>query len=63
MNLLPVFRGRHLSGGTRLTVTITHPNWLGKYYNFTIRNGNRPKQRLACLAVNSTNPGYGCNGK
>jgi Bacterial Ig-like domain (group 3) len=63
MNLLPAFRGRHLAAGTRLTVTITHPNWLGKYYNFTIRNGNRPKQRLACLAVNSTNPGYGCNGK
>jgi hypothetical protein len=62
-NLLPAFRGRHLGAGTHLTVTITHPQWLGKYYSFTTRKGNGPKYHLACLAVNSTSPGYGCTGR
>jgi hypothetical protein len=53
-------RGRRLRVGTRITVMITRPNWIGKYYRFTIRAGRMPKIRIACLAPGSTRPGVGC---
>jgi Bacterial Ig-like domain (group 3) len=60
INLLPVFHHHHLSAGSQITVRLTHPHWVGKYYSFTIRGGRPPRIGLACLAVGRTAPGVGC---
>ena len=60
VNLLPVFRNRHLRPGTQITLWITRPNWIGKYYSFTIRSGQPPLIDLSCVAVGRSQPGVGC---
>ena len=60
INLLPVFRKRHLHAGSQLTISITRPHWIGKYYSFTIRAGQAPLIDLSCVAVGRTRPGVGC---
>jgi len=60
INLLPVFRNRHLRPGTQITLWITRPNWIGKYYSFTIRSGQPPLIDLSCVAVGRSQPGVGC---
>ena len=60
VNLLPVFRNRHLRPGTQITLWITRPNWIGKYYSFTIRAGQPPLIDLSCVAVGRSQPGVGC---
>jgi len=60
INLLPPFRKRHLRGGTQIVLWITRPNWIGKYYSFTIRGGQAPLIDLSCVAVGGTRPGVGC---
>lgn len=60
INLLPAFRKRHLAAGSQITLSITRPNWIGKYYSFTIRGGQPPMINLSCLAVGGTRPGVGC---
>jgi Invasin, domain 3 len=45
---------------TRVTVVITRPQWIGKYYEFTTRAGRPPYVRLACLGPGETHPGVGC---
>jgi hypothetical protein len=60
INLTPRLRGHRLHVGARITVMITRPNWIGKYYRFTIRAGRMPKIRIACLAPGATRPGVGC---
>ena len=60
VNLLPVFRRRHLHAGTQIVLWITRPNWIGKYYSFTIRAGQPPQIVLSCVAVGRTRPGVGC---
>ena len=60
VNLLPVFQKRRLRAGTQIVLWITRPNWIGKYYSFTIRAGQPPLVGLSCLAVGRTRPGVGC---
>ena len=60
LNLLPVFAKRHLRPGTQIVLGITRPNWIGKYYAFTIRAGQPPLIDLSCLAPGRTRPGVGC---
>jgi Bacterial Ig-like domain (group 3) len=60
INLLPSFRKGHLRAGTQIILRITRPNWVGKYYSFTIRGGQPPLIDLSCLAVGRTRPGVGC---
>ena len=60
INLLPVFRNRHLRPGTQIVLWITRPNWIGKYYSFTIRGGQAPLIDLSCVAVGRSQPGVGC---
>jgi hypothetical protein len=62
VNLLPALHGAHLRPGARLTVRITHPMWIGKYYQFVIVAGQRPQVIQNCLAANSNLPGLGCTG-
>jgi Bacterial Ig-like domain (group 3) len=54
------FADRKLGVGATLTVRLTHPGWLGKYYAFVVRPGRKPKIDTACLAVGQTRPDAGC---
>ncbi len=60
VNLAKRFSGRKLGVGATLTVRLSHPGWLGKYYSFVVRRGRRPRIDTACLAVGQTKPGAGC---
>jgi hypothetical protein len=60
VNLGERFSGRKLGVGATLTVRLTHPGWLGKYYSFVVRHGRAPKIDIACLAVGQAKPGAGC---
>ena len=60
INLLPVLKKRHLHAGVQITLSITRPNWVGKYYSFTIRAGQPPVIDLSCLAPGGSVPGAGC---
>ena len=59
-DLTPGFATRHLTIGTQITVMISRPNWIGKYYAFTVRARRGPRIRIACLAPGGTRPGQGC---
>jgi hypothetical protein len=53
-------RQRRLGVGTQITVAITRPGWIGKYYRFTMRAGRGPRVQIACLAPGETRPGAAC---
>jgi hypothetical protein len=59
--LTKYFAGRRLAIGAKITILISHPDYLGKYYSFTVRARKEPVVAIACLAPNSTQPGVGCN--
>lgn len=61
VNLTTEFKGHRLLAGTRLTVLMSHPHWLGKAYEFTMRAGRKPQITESCLEVNGTRPGVGCS--
>jgi hypothetical protein len=54
------FRGHRLRGGARVTIFLMRPQWVGKYYQFTIRTASAPRIRISCLAPGRTAPGVGC---
>ena len=60
MDLKPLFGGHPLPAGSHVTIELTHPNWIGKAYLFTILAGHAPTNRIACLAIGSTRLGVGC---
>jgi hypothetical protein len=60
IDLLPYFHNAHLPPGSRVTMRITRPRWVGKYYSFTVQAGHPPEIGLSCLAPGSRNPGVGC---
>lgn len=60
LNLLARFDHKKLKPGTRVTVRVMHPNWVGKFFSFTIRAGAAPKVGQTCIPVGKTNPGRGC---
>jgi hypothetical protein len=60
LDLTPQFRGRRLPIGTKITVMIVRPGWVGKYYMFTVRGGQSPRIRLSCLAPGGSRPGVHC---
>jgi Bacterial Ig-like domain (group 3) len=60
INLLSRFDRRKLKPGTKVTVRVTHTNWVGKYFSFTIRAGAPPVVAQKCIAVGRTVPGRGC---
>jgi hypothetical protein len=59
-NLTRIFRSHHLKVGERITVMITKPSWIGKYYRFTIRAGRGPGVHIGCLAPGAMSPGGPC---
>ena len=58
--LTKYFAGRRLAVGAQLTILISHPNYIGKYYRFDVRARKSPTVTIACLAPGSTVPGAGC---
>ncbi|MGH2881264.1 MAG: Ig-like domain-containing protein, partial [Solirubrobacteraceae bacterium] len=60
LNLLARFDHRKLKPGTRVTVRVMHPNWVGKFFSFKIRGGAAPVVAQTCIPVDKTNPGRGC---
>jgi adhesin/invasin len=60
VNLARAFQKSRLRAGATITVMIRRPNWVGKYYKFTIRAGNKPGIQIACLGVGGSRPGVGC---
>lgn len=60
LNLAPAFQKDPLHPGATIIITITRPDWIGKYYKFTILAGSKPRIRISCLAVGRTHPGVGC---
>jgi len=58
--LTKYFSGRRLAPGAQLTILITHPSYIGKYYSFTVVARKSPAIKIACLAPGSTLPGAGC---
>jgi hypothetical protein len=58
--LTKYFAGRRLAVGAQVTILISHPSYLGKYYGFTARARQSPTVTIACLAPGSTLPGAGC---
>ena len=58
--ITPGFAKRHLSVGSRITVEIIRPNWVGKFYSFTVRSRQGPRIQIGCLTPGSSVPGQGC---
>jgi hypothetical protein len=58
--LTKYFAGRRLAVGAQLTIRITHPSYIGKYYSFTVVARKSPAVKIACLAPGSSLPGVGC---
>lgn len=58
--LTPRVARHRLGPGARLTVQITRPGWIGKYYDFRVRSAATPAISISCLAPGGTQPGLGC---
>ncbi len=61
IDLARPFRGRRLYVGAKLTVVISRPNWIGKYYGFTILPRSGPRIQVACVGPGHNQPGVGCS--
>jgi hypothetical protein len=59
INLARVFGSRRLQVGARITVAITRPGWVGKYYAFTTRPSRVPRVRISRLPPGASRPGKG----
>lgn len=46
LNLLKPFRTRRLPPGTKVTIIMTAPNFIGKQFTYTVRKGKSPKSPL-----------------
>jgi Invasin, domain 3/Bacterial Ig-like domain (group 3) len=60
IDLAPAFHQHRLHLGSKITVVISRPEWIGKYYAFTIRARRGPSIQITCLAPGRTRPGVGC---
>jgi hypothetical protein len=58
--LTKYFTGRRLAVGAQVTIRVSHPGYIGKYYSFTVQARKSPVIKIACLAPGSTVAGVGC---
>ena len=58
--LTKYFAGRRLAVGAQISILISHPSYIGKYYSFTVQARQQPTIKIACLAPESSLPGVGC---
>jgi hypothetical protein len=62
VNLAKQFHGHKLAVGTRVTVRISRPRDIGKYYSFVVRRRSAPSVDIDCMAPGSVVPGKKCTG-
>jgi hypothetical protein len=60
VNLATGFRNRRLPVGAQITVAITRPGWIGRYYQFVVRARRAPRVHISCLAPGAIHPGSRC---
>jgi hypothetical protein len=60
VDLLPLFAHRRLGVGTRLNVSVTAPNTIGRIWLTRIRASRQPSPTISCLFPGSSKPGVGC---
>jgi Bacterial Ig-like domain (group 3) len=58
--ITPGFARHRLGVGSRITIEIVRPSWVGKFYSFTIRSRRGPRIQIGCLAPGGGVPGQGC---
>jgi hypothetical protein len=54
------FHRNRLKVGTRITVTIRRPGWIGKFYSFVVVSRQTPQVRISCVAPGLSKPGIDC---
>jgi len=59
-NLSKLFRGWRLRSGTKLTIAVVKPGYVGKVFIFSFRPPRAPASRVTCLVPGSSTPGRGC---
>jgi hypothetical protein len=62
VNLEWEFHGHNLAVGSRVSVMISRPLDIGKYYRFVVRRRRAPSVNISCVAPGSTAPGKNCAG-
>ena len=60
IDLASDFQNHRLRVGTQITVAITRPLWIGKYYQFNVRARRPPAVHVGCLAPDAVRPGGLC---
>jgi hypothetical protein len=60
LNLAPGFRGHRLVVGAQITVAITSPGGVGKYYRFTVKARRGPLIDIGCISPGQTSPSGNC---
>ncbi len=58
--LAGAFHRNRLVVGTRITVEIRRPGWIGKFYSFVVVSRQTPQVRISCLAPGLSKPGIDC---
>jgi hypothetical protein len=58
--ITPSFIRHRLGVGSRITIEIVRPSWVGKFYSFTIRSRRGPRIQIGCLAPGGNVRGQGC---
>jgi hypothetical protein len=58
LDLTAPFRGRHLPYATQVTIQIVKSGFVGKVYQFKLKQGIQP--RIGCLAPGGSQPGKNC---
>jgi hypothetical protein len=53
VNLSRFVSGKHLSVGTKMTVTMFEPGWIGKRFSFTIIKNHQPPDTITAMAPGS----------
>lgn len=61
VNLVALFSHARLAAGTRLTVSVTKANAIGRIWLFKLRAGKAVSHRTNCLRPGSSVPGRGCH--
>ena len=60
VNLMRRFHNRQLQVGAKITIKITQPSFIGKYYTFVMRASKGPRISIGCIAPGSNRLGVGC---
>ena len=60
LELTRLFKGRRLSPGAGIRVSVVRAGWIGKSFTFAIRRAREPTVQMTCLAPESTSVAHSC---